>query len=169
MVGKAGAAPVALEEEVVVGLFADTTLGHIAMLKAIRTRLSPSMAMLNMCMQARLSRRQVSIDVMGAAQFAVVTVTMACKGERSAFCEQLLHLLLTADLVAAIPTWAQRQSCCRLVVRKRQGCIQAFCFMGREIRQRMKPLTMRGARRLSCDGDSGSGPSAAIIGWTLGG
>ena len=55
MVGKAGGGPVALEDEVVVGLFADTKLGPEAMmLKASRRRLSAFMVLI-CCMQDRLA------------------------------------------------------------------------------------------------------------------
>lgn len=53
--GKEVTTAVALEDEVVVGLFADVTLGHKAMLKASRSRLSVSVMLLNMRMEALLS------------------------------------------------------------------------------------------------------------------
>ena len=47
MLGKEGATPVALEEEVVVVLFADTRVGDKAKPKASKTRLSVSIVLLN--------------------------------------------------------------------------------------------------------------------------
>jgi len=61
MVGKAGGGPVALEEEVVVGFLANVKLGHKAMLKASRRRLSASMVLINMCMRI-VSSAQPDID-----------------------------------------------------------------------------------------------------------